>query len=113
MTPQDFSAPTNRAYSLETRRLGNKFHDLGREGWREGRREGRNRVVTPKRGAVDNTSYTQWVKWMKEQDKWRDPHGKSVTDITPEESIDLRVQEVYTKTKQTPISYQQTRVITV
>jgi hypothetical protein len=52
---------------------------------------------------------------MKEQDKWRDQHGKSVTDITPEESIDinLRVQEVYTKTKQTPISYQQARVITV
>jgi hypothetical protein len=50
---------------------------------------------------------------MKEQDKWRDQHGNPVTDITPEESIDLRVQEVYTKTKQTPISYQQTRVITV
>ena len=50
---------------------------------------------------------------MKEQDKWRDQHGKPVTDITPEESIDLRVQEVYTKTKQTPISYQQARVITV
>jgi hypothetical protein len=50
---------------------------------------------------------------MKEQDKWRDQHGKPVTDITPEESIDLRVQEVYTKTKQTPISYQQDRVITV
>jgi hypothetical protein len=49
---------------------------------------------------------------MKEQDKWRDQHGKSVTDITPEESIDLRIQEVTTKTKQTPISYQQARVVT-
>ena len=50
---------------------------------------------------------------MKEHDKWRDQHGKPVTDITPEEYIDLRVQEVNTKTKQTPISYQQARVITV
>jgi hypothetical protein len=46
-----------------------------------------------------NTDYTQRVKWMKEQDKWSDQYGKPVTDITPEESIDLRVQEVYTKTK--------------
>jgi hypothetical protein len=50
---------------------------------------------------------------MKEQDKWRDQYGKPVTDITPEESIGLRVQEVDTKTKQTPISYQQARIITV
>jgi len=68
---------------------------------------------TPVRLSSFNTAYTQRVKWMKEQDKWRDQHGKPVTDITPEESIDLRVQEVYTKTKQTPISYQQARVITV
>jgi hypothetical protein len=60
-----------------------------------------------------NTAYTQRVKWMKEQDKWRDQYGKPVTDITPEESICLRVQEVDTKTKQTPISYQQARIITV
>jgi hypothetical protein len=60
-----------------------------------------------------NTAYTQRVKWMKEQDKWRDQYGKPVTDITPEESIGLRVQEVDTKTKQTPISYQQARIITV
>ena len=50
---------------------------------------------------------------MKEQDKWRDQHDKPVTDITTEESIDVHVQEVFTKTKQTPISYQQARVITV
>jgi hypothetical protein len=36
-----------------------------------------------------------------------------VTDIKPKESIDLRVQEVYTKIKQTVISYEQDRVITV
>jgi hypothetical protein len=55
---------------------------------------------TPERLSSFNTVYTQWVKWMKEQDKWRDQHGKPVTDITKnsEESIDLRVQEVYTKT---------------
>jgi hypothetical protein len=41
-----------------------------------------------------NTAYTQRVKWMKEQDKWRDQYGKPVTDITPEESIGLRVHEV-------------------
>jgi hypothetical protein len=68
---------------------------------------------TPVRLSSFNTVYTERVKWMKEQDKWRDQHVKTVTDITPEESIDLRVQEVYTKTKQTPISYQQARVITV
>ncbi len=68
---------------------------------------------TPVRLSSFNTDYTKRVKWMKEQDKWRDQHVKPVTDITPEESIDLRVQEVYTKTKQTPISYQQARVITV
>jgi hypothetical protein len=29
-------------------------------------------------------AYTEWVKWMKEQNKWRDQLGKPVTDITPE-----------------------------
>ena len=68
---------------------------------------------TPVRLSSFNTAYKQRVIWMKEQDKWRDQHGKPVTDITPDESIDLRVQEVTTKTKQTPISYQQARVVTV
>jgi hypothetical protein len=45
--------------------------------------------------------------------KWSDQHGKSVTDITPEQSIEERVREVTTRTKDTPISYQQARVITV
>ena len=35
-----------------------------------------------------NKAYTQRVKWMKEQDKWRDQHDKSVTDIMPEQSIE-------------------------
>ncbi len=43
---------------------------------------------TPVRLSSFNTTYTYRVKWMKEQDKWRDQHGKPVTDITPEESID-------------------------
>jgi hypothetical protein len=46
---------------------------------------------TPVRLSSFNTAYTQRVKWMKEQDKWRDQHGKSVTEVTPEESIELRV----------------------
>jgi hypothetical protein len=51
---------------------------------------------------------------MKEQDKWRDQHGKLVTAVTPEESIQLRVKEITTKkTKDTPISYQQERVTKV
>ncbi len=70
-------------------------------------------ACTPVRLSSFNTDYTQWVKWMKEQDKWRDQHDKPVTDITTEESIDVHVQEVFTRTKQTPISYQQARVITV
>jgi hypothetical protein len=60
-----------------------------------------------------NTAYTHRVKWMKEHDKWRDQYGNPVTDVTPEESIGLRVHEVDTKTNQTPISYQQARIITV
>jgi hypothetical protein len=72
-----------------------------------------NDTPTPVRLSSFNTAYKQRVIWMKEQDKWRDQHGNPVTNITPEESIDLRVQEVTTKTKQTPISYQQTRVVTV
>ena len=93
---------------------------------KEGRREGSSKVA-PKRGAAArpsgkptpvrlssfNTAYTQRVKWMKEQDKWRDQHGKPVTKVTPEESIELRVKEVTNKTKDTPISYQQERVIKV
>jgi hypothetical protein len=71
-----------------------------------------NGAPTPVRLSSFNTAYKQRVIWMKEQDKWRDQHGKPVTDITPEESIDLRIHEVTTKTKQTPISYQQARVVT-
>ena len=51
-----------------------------------------------------NQDYTYRVKWMKEQDKWRDQHDKSVTDITPEQSIEEHVREVTTRTKDTPIS---------
>jgi hypothetical protein len=50
---------------------------------------------------------------MKEHDKWRDQHGKLVTEVTPEESIRLCVKEITTKTKDTPISYQQERVVKV
>jgi hypothetical protein len=50
---------------------------------------------------------------MKEQDKWRDQHKKLVTAVTPEESIKLRVKEITNKTKETPISYQQERVVKV
>jgi hypothetical protein len=42
-----------------------------------------------------NSAYTQRVKWMKEQDKWRDQHNKLVTAVTPEESIQLRVKDLY------------------
>ncbi len=41
-----------------------------------------------------NETYTQRVKWMKEQDKWRDQHGKPVTDMTTEKSIEELVREV-------------------
>jgi hypothetical protein len=41
---------------------------------------------------------------MKEQDKWRDQNGKLLTAVTPEESINLRVKEITTKTKDTMIS---------
>ena len=37
--------------------------------------------------ATFNETYIQRVKWMKEQDKWRDQHGKTVTHITSEQSI--------------------------
>ena len=60
-----------------------------------------------------NSAYTQRVKWMKEQDQWRDQHGKLVTAVTPEQSITLRVKEITSKTKETPISYQQERVVKV
>jgi hypothetical protein len=50
---------------------------------------------------------------MKEHDKWRDQHDKLVTEVTPEESIRLCVKEITTKTKDTPISYQQERVVKV
>jgi hypothetical protein len=50
---------------------------------------------------------------MKEQDKWRDQHDKPVTEVTPEQSIELRVKEITRKTKDTPISYQQERVVKV
>jgi hypothetical protein len=113
MTPQDFSAPTNRVYLLEARRFRNIFipSEGGMEGEKEGGKEqgggtkkgdhgktitfpdlmywmwsvlGTNErfsadATTPVRLSFFNTSYTQWVKWMKEQDKWRDQHDKSVT----------------------------------
>ena len=60
-----------------------------------------------------NSAYTQRVKWMKEQDKWRDQHNKLVTAVTPEESIALRVKVVSSKTKETPISSQVARVVRV
>ena len=147
MTPQNLSAPTNRAYLLEARRLRNIFMtsaggmETGKEGGKEqgggAKKGGRVKAITfpelmccmwaalgtnekfsngastPVRLSSFNTDYKQRVIWMKEQDKWRDQHGKPVTDITPEESIDLRIHEVTTKTKQTPISYQQARVVTV
>jgi hypothetical protein len=50
---------------------------------------------------------------MKEQDKWRDHHNKLVTVVTSEQSITLRVKEITNKTKETPISYQQERVVKV
>jgi len=50
---------------------------------------------------------------MKEHDKWRDQHGKLVTEVTPEESIRLCVKEITTKSKDTPTSYQQERVVKV
>jgi len=63
--------------------------------------------------ATLNETYITRVKWMKEQDKWRDQHGKTVTHITPEQSIQERVRAVDSKTKDTPISYQQDRVVGV
>ena len=60
-----------------------------------------------------NSAYTQRVKWMQEQDKWRDQHNKLVTAVTPEESIALRVKVVSSKTKETPISSQVARVVKV
>ncbi len=68
---------------------------------------------TAVRLSTSNSAYTQRVKWMKEQDKWRDQHDKLVTTVTPEESIQLHVKEITTKTKDTPISYQQERVTKV
>ncbi len=65
---------------------------------------------TAVRLSTSNSSYTPRVKWMKEQDMWRDQDDKFVT---PEESIQLRVKEITTKTKDTPISYQQERVTKV
>ena len=63
--------------------------------------------------ATFNETFIQRVKWMKEQDKWRDQHGKAVTHITPEQSIQERVRSVDSKTKETPISYHQARVVGV
>jgi hypothetical protein len=60
-----------------------------------------------------NETYTELVKWMKEQDKWRDQLGNPVTDITPEQSIQDHVKEFNTRTQETPISYQQTGVVKV
>ncbi len=60
-----------------------------------------------------NEAYTQRVTWMKEQDKWRDQHGKPVTNITPEQCIQERVKEVNARTQETPISYQQAGVVKV
>jgi hypothetical protein len=60
-----------------------------------------------------NETYTEWVKWMKEQDKWRDQYVKPVTDIMSEYSIQDRVKEVNTRTQETPISYQQSGVVKV
>jgi hypothetical protein len=68
---------------------------------------------TDLRLSTSNSAYTQRVKWMKEQDKWRDQYNKLVTAVTPEESIKLRVKEITSKTKETPISYQQERVVKV
>ena len=67
----------------------------------------------PVRLETFNDAYTHRVKWMKDHDKWRDHHGKFVTHITPEQSIQELVQEVDSKTSSTPISYQQTRVVGV
>ena len=58
-----------------------------------------------------NDAYTQRVKCMNEHDKWRDQHGKRVTHITPEQSIQERVKEIDSRTASSPISYQQTRVV--
>ncbi len=69
--------------------------------------------TTSVRLSTSNSTYTHRVKWTHEEDKWRDQHGKPVTEVTPEESIQLRVKEITTKTKDTPISYQQERVIKV
>jgi hypothetical protein len=68
---------------------------------------------TAVRLSTSNSAYTQRVKWMKEYDKWKDQHGKLVTEVTSEESIRLSVKEITTKTKDTPISYQQERVVKV
>jgi hypothetical protein len=70
-------------------------------------------AATALRLSTFNSAYTQRVKWMKEQDKWRDQHNKLVTAVTPEESIQLRVKEITTKTKETPISSQVARVVKV
>ena len=37
---------------------------------------------TALRLSTSNSAYTQRVKWMKEQDKWRDQHNKLVTAVT-------------------------------
>ena len=65
-------------------------------------------AATALRLSTFNSAYKQRVKWMQEQDNWRDQHGKLVTAVTPEESIALRVKEITSKTKETPISSQQT-----
>ena len=53
---------------------------------------------TPVCLSTSNSVYTQRVKWMKEQDKWRDQHGKPVTEVTSEESIEFRVKEITSNT---------------
>ena len=70
-------------------------------------------TATALRLSTFNSAYRQRVKWMKEQDKWRDQHNKLVTAVTPEESIALRVKVVSSKTKETPISSQVARVVKV
>ena len=47
---------------------------------------------TPVRLSTFNSAYPQRVKGMKEQDKWRDQHVKPVTEVTTEQSIELRVK---------------------
>ena len=102
MTAQVLSARTKWAYLSGARRLRNKTNE---------------RLIAGKSTGVRlesfNEVYTERVKWMQEQNKWRDQHVKTVTGITMEKSIQDRVEEVNTRTQETPISYQQDRVVKV